>query len=67
MIQVKNKTTYRGEGVYIGRPAVLGNPFMIGVHGEREDVIGFYRQWLWDRILERGEVYAELKRLVRLV
>ena len=29
-------------------------------------MIGFYRQWLWDRILERGEVYAELKRLVRL-
>lgn len=66
MIQVENKRTYRGAGVYIGRPSLLGNPFEIGAHGEREDVISFYRRWLWDRILEQGEVYAEMKRLARL-
>src|SRR5262249_30543458 len=56
MIRVENKRTYRGAGVYIGRPSLLGNPFEIGVHGEREDVIRFYRQWLWERILDQGEV-----------
>jgi hypothetical protein len=66
MIKIENKKTYRGEGIYIGRPSLLGNPFEIGVHGERGDVIGLYRLWLWNRILEQGEVYAELKRLARL-
>ena len=66
MITIKNKKTYRGEGIYIGRPSLLGNPFEIGVHGERGDVIRLYRRWLWDRILEQGEVYAELKRLANL-
>jgi hypothetical protein len=66
MIKIENKKTYRGEGIYIGRPSLLGNPFEIGVHGERGDVIKLYRRWLWDRILEQGEVYAELKRLARL-
>jgi len=66
MIRVENKRTYRGAGVYIGRPSLLGNPFEIGVHGERANVISFYRRWLWDRITEQGEVYAELKRLAKL-
>jgi hypothetical protein len=67
MIIIENKKTYRGAGVYIGRPSLLGNPFEIGVHGERLDVIRLYRRWLWDRILEQGDVYAELKRLAELV
>jgi len=51
MIRIENKRTYRGAGVYIGRPGLLGNPFEIGVHGDREDVIRLYRQWLWGRIM----------------
>jgi hypothetical protein len=66
MIRLENKRTYRGAGVYIGRPSLLGNPFKIGVHGERSEVIGLYRRWLWDRVNEKGEVYAELKRLAML-
>jgi uncharacterized protein DUF4326 len=66
MIRIENKRTYRGAGVYIGRPRLLGNPFESGVHGDREDVIRFYRQWLWDRIMEQGDVYVELKRLAKL-
>jgi hypothetical protein len=66
MITIENKTAYRGEGIYIGRPSLLGNPFEIGMHGERVDVIRRYRRWLWDRILEQGDVYAELKRLAKL-
>ena len=39
MIRIENKKTYRGDGVYIGRPSLLGNPFRIGEHGTRAEVI----------------------------
>lgn len=32
--------------VYIGRPSVWGNPFMIGRDGNRSMVIAKYRTWL---------------------
>lgn len=63
MIRIENKKTYRGEGVYIGRPSLLGNPFKIGEHGTREEVIQRYRAWLWQQINLRGAVYRELERL----
>ena len=34
------------EGVYVGRPSVWGNPYKIGVDGNREEVIQLYRQYL---------------------
>lgn len=63
MIRIENKKTYRGEGVYIGRPSLIGNPFRIGAHGTREQVIARYREWLWQQIEQQGEVYRELCRL----
>jgi hypothetical protein len=63
MIRIENKKTYRGEGVYIGRPSPLGNPFKIGEHGTREEVIQCYRAWLWQQIKLQGVVYQELERL----
>lgn len=32
--------------VYIGRPSIWGNPFKIGLHGNREEVIDMYRDYL---------------------
>ncbi len=32
--------------VYIGRPSKWGNPFTIGVHGNREEVIAKYEEYL---------------------
>ena len=32
--------------VYIGRPSKWGNPFSIGRHGTREEVIEKYEEWL---------------------
>ena len=32
--------------VYIGRGSKWGNPFRIGDHGDREDVIEQYREWI---------------------
>ncbi|HZS06754.1 MAG TPA: DUF4326 domain-containing protein [Blastocatellia bacterium] len=63
MIRIENRKTYRGQGVYIGRPSLLGNPFRIGEHGTREEVIARYRSWLWRQIRLRGEVYRELQQL----
>lgn len=33
--------------VYIGRGSKWGNPFKIGVHGSREEVVGKYRDYLF--------------------
>src|SRR5262245_12243657 len=66
MIRIENKKTYRGEGVYIGRPSRLGIPFIIGEHGTRDDVISKYRAWLWQQIKQRGDVYHELQRLANV-
>lgn len=32
--------------VYIGRPSIFGNPFIIGKDGTREEVINLYRHHL---------------------
>jgi len=32
--------------IYVGRPTKWGNPFIIGKHGTREQVIELYRKWL---------------------
>jgi Domain of unknown function (DUF4326) len=60
MITVVNKRHHRGEGVYIGRPSLLGNPFKIGEHGTRNEVIAKYRVWLWQHIQQQCPVYREL-------
>jgi len=62
-IYVVNKKSFRGEGIYVGRPSVLGNPFAIGRDGDRTEVIGKYRVWLWEQVKARGEVFKELVRI----
>lgn len=37
--------------VYIGRPSIWGNPFEIGKHGNREEVIEKYRKYVLDNPL----------------
>lgn len=32
--------------VYIGRPSRWGNPFEVGIHGNRQEVIALYREHL---------------------
>lgn len=45
--------------VYVGRPTVWGNPFVIGKHGDRETVVDKYREW----IKEQPELLARLHTL----
>lgn len=32
--------------VFIGRPTKWGNPFYVGKHGNRHEVIQMYREWI---------------------
>lgn len=45
--------------VYIGRPSEWGNPFVIGKHGTREEVIEKYLRW----VLEQPHLMANVHTL----
>lgn len=52
------------QGEYIGRGSPLGNPFVIGVHGTRKEVIDKYKVLLNEQIANNNPVVlAELNRL----
>lgn len=66
MISVVNKRD-GWVGEYIGRPSVLGNPFVLDKDGDRDEVVEKYRQWLWKKIRQKNRsVCQELNRLKRL-
>ena len=45
--------------VYIGRGSKWGNPFIIGKHGNREEVIKKYQEW----IMTQPQLLADLHEL----
>ncbi|WP_241362669.1 DUF4326 domain-containing protein [Escherichia coli] len=52
------------SGEYIGRGSPLGNPYVIGKDGSREQVIAKYRVWLNEQIMRKNPVVLdELNRL----
>jgi hypothetical protein len=69
VLSVRGRGGVRPGGVYVGRetnryPAsVLGNPFHIGQHGTRAEVVARYRTWLRQQWQARGAVRQELERL----
>lgn len=66
MISIVNRRDgWTGE--YIGRPSVLGNPFIIGKNGNRNEIVEKYRQYLWYEIQQENRpICNELNRLKRL-
>lgn len=46
---IKN-TIFSKDHVYIGRSSIYGNPFIIGKHGNRQEVIEKYKKLFIDRI-----------------
>ena len=46
MIRVENKRTYKGDGVYIGRPSIFGNPCK---DGTREENVAGYTVYFRER------------------
>jgi hypothetical protein len=49
--------------VYVGRPSVFGNPFVVGVHGSRELVIERFREYAVDRCYRESAFRAEVASL----
>jgi hypothetical protein len=47
--------------VYIGRPSPWGNPFTIGLHGNRATVISRYRLWL----LSKPDLVKDAKKYLK--
>lgn len=45
--------------VYIGRGGPWGNPFKIGVHGKRKQVVEMYREW----VVQQPKLMALLRTL----
>lgn len=63
-ILIKNKSNYKGEGVYVGRPSTLGNPFRITKTQTREMAVDRYAIWLIDAIkFEDPVILYELEHL----
>jgi len=65
-IRVMNSKTYSGDGYYIGRPSILCNPYVEGSDGSRKEVIEKYRQWLWRKMKEGGQVFNEMLKLMNI-
>jgi Domain of unknown function (DUF4326) len=66
MIQVlslRGRGGVRPCGEYVGRPSVLGNPYVVGRHGMPEHVVARYRLWLRQQWRRGGAVRQELERL----
>ena len=53
MIAVLNKRKGRipPDAVYVGRPTIFGNPFVIGRDGTRSEVIEKFRKYFYERLL----------------
>ena len=59
------RTVRRGAkgSVYVGRPTIYGNPFIVDKHGDRAEVIGMYREWFAARVVEDYHFRAEVLKL----
>ncbi|MDJ1632705.1 DUF4326 domain-containing protein [Rhizobium rhizogenes] len=44
------------DRIYIGRPSVFGNPFVIGRDGDRAEVIAKYEKWVETQPLIKSAV-----------
>jgi len=56
---VVNKTKNPPFDIYVGRPSVWGNPFVIGPDGTRTEVIAKYEEY----IRSRPDLMAQVKEL----
>ena len=63
VLSVRRRGGVRPCGEYVGRPSALGNPFLVGRDGTREEVIARDRKWLRAQWRHGGAVRQELERL----
>jgi hypothetical protein len=58
----KYHNTAPDGAVYIGRPSIWGNPYVVGKHGSRDQVVEMYSIWL-SKQLQAPEFLAEFESL----
>jgi hypothetical protein len=47
--------------VYIGRPSKFGNPFVVGVDGDRDEVIAKHAEWIYTQPELMAAIKTELQ------
>ena len=52
-INVRNKKTWSGDGIYVGRPSPLSNPYKLTDESEREMILQRYGAMLKNAIMKR--------------
>ena len=59
---VINVSTGKPFDVYVGRGSKWGNPFIIGIHGTRDEVIEKYERWiiLQPQFADIHELYGKI-------
>jgi hypothetical protein len=65
MITIINCHAEKG-GEYIGRPSILGNPFILGVDGTRTEVIAKYEVYFYEQLEINEKFRLAVERLIEL-
>lgn len=67
MCKVLNKRVHGipHGAVYVGRPSVYGNPFVIGTHGTRDEVVDRYEQALLKKFERDPHALERLQNALR--
>ena len=63
----KNKYKFSGEGVYIGRGSLWGNPFVIGKDGNRDEVVSKFYYHFKNNFVEKYALHIEELRSKNLI
>ncbi len=63
----KTKEKLKGIIIYGGRPSDLGNPYILGVDGNRETVIERYRTYFNEEIKnKKSKLYLKIQKILEL-
>lgn len=57
----KHKDVIPSDAVYIGRPSEWGNPFVVGVHGERGECVKMFEEYISKNQLLQQRVKEQLR------
>ncbi len=53
-----------GPTIYVGRPTAMGNPFILGPHGTRAEVIDKYKGWFTEQLHADNSAFNTLLKKV---
>jgi len=62
-IKHQNQVESGEKLAYIGRPSIFGNPFKIGVNGNRQEIIIAYREYLRQHKEANTDLWQEILKL----